>query len=1210
MKTIYSLIISFITISLFSQQDYTRYYNSWRLGINGGVAWQTSDVRSCYGGAGGFTLEKGLNENATNIFSFAIRGRYLGANTYGMNYDRNYNLQNNSAYNGNYNPTVNYVDSVSSGKRYIYDNYKTQLNEGSLELQLTFNKLREQKHILLNLWGGIGFTSFRTSVNMLNENGQRYNFSKIDSTDGVSSALLSYNTLVDKSYESNGLGSKKGNVVTFSPSFGVGLGYQFSPGFSMLWEYKVTVPQGINADLLDGKYNNNSDHLNGNKDYYHYTGLNLLFTLRAKKKEKVPENETTVNNYNYQTPTNTVIPTNTVSSTNNIVSTPTVVSNPVVVQTPTVAAIPKPIITYITPSFNGQVTNNQQYSISAQILNVTSANQIKFYVNTVQVLNFNFDASTHILTYLSSLNLGSNPIQIKATNAAGSDNQYTAVVYEKPIPKGNPPTVEIVNPRICPFTSQTQQYSLLANTNYITNKNQVVVKINNVATYNFSLNVTNGQITLPLTLLNGNNAIFISVTNDFGNDIASCNIQYNEPIQAVALPIITIINPPQSGYQSSNQSYVVNATILNVPAANNISLYFNGLSTPFTYNINTKQFSFTANLNEGSNSVAISAYNAAGEDNKTTSIVYHAPVAQGNPPVVNLITPNQINSSNATPLYHFKFAVLNVNSKNDVTLTYNGSNATNFTYNTLSKEVLFDTYLVSGTNSLTVKGSNSFGKDSKTVYVNFQQRVINIKNPPKVSFINPLLSPATTINPNYTYKATITNIANNTGLVVKFNGNVVTNYNFNNGLFDYNATLINGSNVLDITATNTDGTDNAAATVNIKIKKVLLLPIVSLMKPMQASITSTVSSYNFNLAVINVASQNDIEVTYNGVNQSNFTYNNISTIVDFTGNLNVGNNTFTVKGTNQDGSDSKTVNVIYEPVAVIKTPPSVSFITPSANTATVSNMGYTFKATIENISNNAGLVVKFNGTPISNYSFNGSVVQYNATLINGNNVLEVTATNADGSDSKTAYVNYKPVVISRPPVISIITPANTPTVSSAAYVFNFTVVNATQNQITVKLNNTIITDYAFSGNAGSFSQNLNNGLTILQISATNDDGTDARVAQVFYNEPVIVTQPTVAVNPTDTASNKKITICHIPPGNNQNPQTITIPVSALQAHLAHGDVVGGCVASVKILNSDAKKNITTKPTEIVSPIKQEMKVVVDTTKKVITQPTETIKRQR
>ena len=51
----------------------------------------------------------------------------------------------------------------------------------------------------------------------------------------------------------------------------------------------------------------------------------------------------------------------------------------------------------------------------------------------------------------------------------------------------------------------------------------------------------------------------------------------------------------------------------------------------------------------------------------------------------------------------------------------------------------------------------------------------------------------------------------------------------------------------------------------------------------------------------------------------------------------------------------------------------------------------------------------------------------------------------------------------------------------------------------------------------------------------------------------------VTVSPVQ-AGEEKIDICHLPPGNPENVQIITIGISALEAHLAHGDnTVGhGC----------------------------------------------------
>jgi hypothetical protein len=52
--------------------------------------------------------------------------------------------------------------------------------------------------------------------------------------------------------------------------------------------------------------------------------------------------------------------------------------------------------------------------------------------------------------------------------------------------------------------------------------------------------------------------------------------------------------------------------------------------------------------------------------------------------------------------------------------------------------------------------------------------------------------------------------------------------------------------------------------------------------------------------------------------------------------------------------------------------------------------------------------------------------------------------------------------------------------------------------------------------------------------------------------------------PTNTIDEKeRVTICHIPPGNEANRHTLVISRSALDAHLAHGDVLGSC--------EDAKK---------------------------------------
>ena len=52
---------------------------------------------------------------------------------------------------------------------------------------------------------------------------------------------------------------------------------------------------------------------------------------------------------------------------------------------------------------------------------------------------------------------------------------------------------------------------------------------------------------------------------------------------------------------------------------------------------------------------------------------------------------------------------------------------------------------------------------------------------------------------------------------------------------------------------------------------------------------------------------------------------------------------------------------------------------------------------------------------------------------------------------------------------------------------------------------------------------------------------------------------------------KKANICHVPPGNFENPHTITIGQSAVEAHLAHGDTLGECKSAISTSPKPTKK---------------------------------------
>ncbi|HEY5691857.1 MAG TPA: hypothetical protein VIS49_10400, partial [Cyclobacteriaceae bacterium] len=106
--------------------------------------------------------------------------------------------------------------------------------------------------------------------------------------------------------------------------------------------------------------------------------------------------------------------------------------------------------------------------------------------------------------------------------------------------------------------------------------------------------------------------------------------------------------------------------------------------------------------------------------------------------------------------------------------------------------------------------------------------------------------------------------------------------------------------------------------------------------------------------------------------------------------------------------------------------------------------------------------------------------------------------------------------------------------------------------ITVTQNQTPVA-FEFANNTVTVASTDFTGTANFVITATNSAGTATETA-------TFVCQP------------KQITICHIPPGNTGNPQTITIAESAWPAHRAHGDSEGACAVVPTPADNDNKSN--------------------------------------
>lgn len=76
----------------------------------------------------------------------------------------------------------------------------------------------------------------------------------------------------------------------------------------------------------------------------------------------------------------------------------------------------------------------------------------------------------------------------------------------------------------------------------------------------------------------------------------------------------------------------------------------------------------------------------------------------------------------------------------------------------------------------------------------------------------------------------------------------------------------------------------------------------------------------------------------------------------------------------------------------------------------------------------------------------------------------------------------------------------------------------------------------------------------VNVAVVSSDG----VATIANGFTYIAPPPPPPVDEDTCKKGKKVTVCHLPPGNVENEHTLCLPEEAIPAHLAHGDYLGVC----------------------------------------------------
>ncbi len=1015
----------------------------WFWTLNAGAAWTTADVETDLDWGYGITIGKSYNYNNGSFLSFDIRGRYLGGSWYGKDVD--------STNVGSYALLSTTPTDYKTNYGFAYLNHKTRTNDLSLELVIHLNNLRARTAWDVFVFGGVGYSWFQTKGNYLDVSDNIY---LLNTTLPVAPAL-------DPTYETtlDGTIGKAWNG-NFMPSLGFGIGKQLGGRFSVGVEHRTTFTR---LDNFDGIVNPQGNRAN---DLYHYTSAYLRFQIREYWEQQTdPE---VVNNNNTNTNT-TPVP---------------------------------PIVDFTSPSTSGLTMTNPNFVIKGKIQHVTTAANVAFSQNGMQVSNFMFNPSTQQFESSVTLNPGQNTFVLTGTNTVGADQETMIINYNRE--SNNPPIVTYSNPSSSPTTVSNPSFGLSGNVLNVTQSSQIQMTMNGQP-ITFGYNATNTVITANLNLQVGSNVITTSATNVYGSDQETTTLIY-QPQQTVQPPVVYFVDPSVSPYTTANQTFTINADVLNVSSAQNIVFKQNGqANSNFTYNAQSHRLQSNVVLVAGQNVFEIIGTNAAGSAQASTIIIYERVAPK--PPIVTITHPSTTPIETTNASFNLVATVLNVALSSQISMTLNGQNNV-FVYTAANNILTSSLNLISGSNTVKITATNSDGTDSEQTIIIYRPSTVSL--PPVVEFTNPSMDPFTTEQTNYTVAASVNNVSNSAGINVNVNGVNTTSFSFTNGIVSFNQVLIEGANVITITGTNLVGTDSETQTIIHRKPQVAPAPQVSFIDPGTNPYSVTVNNYLVKGRVRFVQNASQITLRINGQVTNSFTYSASSEIMEFTTSLIAGANIFEVTATNASGTDSKTTTIIYsQPNPTL--PPTVTITNPIANPHSVSVNSCPILATVLNVDNALQIVVKINGNATTNYTYNPTtkIVSLTMPLNNGSNNLQIIATTPSGTAQDSRVIKFERIVVVTPPVVNFVAPSQSgTTVNVSSYQVKATVLNVTSaSNIIVSQDGQVISSNLWTYNASTsevvLNTNLNEGNNVFTVSGTNTGGTDVESTSIIYRKIVV-----------------------------------------------------------------------------------------------------------
>ncbi len=534
-----------------------------------------------------------------------------------------------------------------------------------------------------------------------------------------------------------------------------------------------------------------------------------------------------------------------------------------------------PTASISSPGANAIIVSAAAFNFLATVQNITSAQGISLKLNGTTISNFSFTNGN--IQANVNLQEGLNTFILTATNACGTITDTETITFNSCFP----PTAVINSPSANGTTVATGAYNFTASVQNITSAQGISLKLNGNTISNFTFN--NGNIQANVNLQEGLNTFVLTATNACGTVTETRTV-----IFACQLPTI-VFNPTIS--RGSTLTYFFSATVTNVPSQQGINFTLNNSPiTGYSYQSGTIQTTLT--LQNGANTIRIIATNACGTATRDTVINF----GSCDVPVIEYVNPIVQGSTVTNALYNFSANIANVTNPQEIVFKLNGApTAANFSNGVLQATVT----LQAGTNTFSIAATNQCGNANLNSTIIYQSCVAPI--------INNTTSPASgnvTQNISLNVSAVIQNYTPSTNVTVKVNGNVVTAYSNVNGIITGTLPLQNGTTTVEITATNSCGTDSDVYSIT-RCKPTS----ISLINPSARNTTVTSPNQVIQFNLFNADNQTVVNITQNGTPNNNFSLNGQLVAGNVT--LIPGVNTFQVNVSNACNQLSETITINY-----------------------------------------------------------------------------------------------------------------------------------------------------------------------------------------------------------------------------------------------------------------------------------------------------------